>query len=196
MGRRPLLLVALVALAAAPCAQARTRTVACVGGPHGCAATVALAGLASGDRVVIDLSDTDVQLAAITPSSPRVQAAYGFAGLSTRQGGSQFVARMLIVPPVPKGATVRLRFAVPPASTACGDDQFTIDGSAVRLTDIQASRIGCLGARRAAEGCVSGVGPGPRWTALEVDDQVILQRGRQRVAFRLGVTRSSCAPSG
>jgi hypothetical protein len=176
--------------------QAKTRTVRCAGGANACTATVALAGLKTGDRVVIALTDTDLELAAITPSKPRVQAAYGFAGLSTRLGGSQFVARMLINPPVPKGAAVRFRFAVAPRSTDCGDDRFTIDGSEVGLVAIRATRIGCMAARRAAEGCVNGTGPGRGWGALQVDDQVILQRKGQRVAFGLGNARQSCAPSG
>lgn len=187
---------AVLALAAAPAAHAKTRTVTCSGTGDRCTATVQLAGLAKGDRVAIDLTDTDLALVSITPSKPSVQAAYGFAGLSTRQGGSQFVARFLINPPVPKGASVRFRFAVPPRMTACGDDQFTLAGAQVRLTGVEAHGVNCLKARRVAEGCVSGVGPGQGWVPLQVDDTVILWHGRQRVTFGLGDVRSSCAPSG
>jgi len=177
-------------------AQAKTRAVRCVGGSDRCTATVALAGLKTGDRVVIDLTDTDLQLEDITPSRPSVQVAYGFAGLSMREGGSQLVARILIDPPVPRGASVRFRFAVPPKATSCGNDQFTIDGAPIRLTDLAARNIDCLAARRAVEGCVAGTGPGVGWTVLQVDDQVLLRRKRQRVTFGLGNARSSCAPSG
>jgi hypothetical protein len=197
MRRSALFAVSLLTLAVAPAAaQAKTRVVTCVGGANACRATVALAGLKTGDRIVINLTDTDLVLKAITPSSTKAQGAYGFDGMSTRMGGSQFVANILINPPVPKGATVTFSFAVPPKSTACGDDQFTIDGASIRLLAIQATNIGCLAARRAAEGCVNGTGPGPGWTVLAVNDQVILQRKRQRVTFGLGTTRQSCAPSG
>jgi hypothetical protein len=66
----------------------------------------------------------------------------------------------------------------------------------VRLRDVEAHRVSCLAARRVAEGCVSGVGPGAGWVPLQVDDTVILWHGRQRVAFGLGDVRASCAPSG
>ena len=187
----------LAALILVPAASAKTRTIACAGGADRCTATLALAGLKSGDRVIVNLTDTDLQLRAITPSAPKVQAAYGFGGLSTRLGGSQFVARMLINPPVPAGATVRFRFAVPPKMTACGDDRFTIDGSAIHLRDVQARGLDCLAARRAVEGCVSGVGPGRGFASvLQVDDLVILQGKGRRVTFGLGDAPSSCAPSG
>jgi hypothetical protein len=196
--RLPLAAAALLvlALAAAPAAHAKTRSVTCAGGAKRCTATVNLAGLKKGDKVAIDLTDTDLALRSIKPSRPSVQAAYGFEGMSTRLGGSQFVVQFLIIPPVPKGASVRFRFAVPPKMTACGDDQFTVAGAQVRLTDVEGHGLGCMAARRVAEGCVSGVGPGRGWVPAQVDDTVILWRGRQRVTFGAGSAPATCVPSG
>jgi hypothetical protein len=198
MDRRLLLAatVALLALAAAPAAQAKTRSVTCSGGANACTATVTLAGLKHGDNVAIDLTDTDLALRAITPSRPSVQASYGLGRMSTRLGGSQFVVPFLIIPPVPKGASVRFRFAVPPKMTACGNDQFPIAGTQVRIKDVEAHRLGCLGARRVAEGCVSGTGPGRGWVPVQVDETVILWRGRQRVTFDATTAPATCVPSG
>lgn len=194
--RRLVIATALLALVAAPAASAKSRTATCVGGADRCTAKVALAGLEKGDRVTINLTDTDLALVSITPSKPSVQAAYGFERLSTRLGGSQFIARFLIVPPVPRGASVRFRFAVPPQMTPCGDDRFAIGGTKVRLVDIATHGPSCTAARQVAEGCVSGVGPGDGWVPWQVDDTVILWRGKQRVTFGLGDVRASCAPSG
>jgi hypothetical protein len=181
---------------AAPAAHAKTRSVSCSGGAKHCTATVKLAGLKQGDRVAIDLTDTDLALRSITPSKPSVQASYGLGRMSTRLGGSQFVVQFLIIPPVPKGASVRFRFAVPPKMTSCGDDQFPVAGTQVRIKDVAAHRIGCLAARRAAEGCVSGTGPGRGWVPLQVDDTVIMWRGRQRVTFDASTAPATCVPSG
>lgn len=197
MDRRLLLAAAaLVALVAAPAAHAKTRTVACVGGATSCTATVKLAGLKHLDRVAINLTDTDLALRSITPSTPSLPASYGFGGMSTRLGGSQLVVRFLIIPPVPKGGSVRFRFSVPPKMTACGDDRFTVGGTRVRIKDVEAHGVGCMGARRVAEGCVSGTGPGQRWVPLQVDDTVILWRGRQRITFDASTAPATCVPSG
>ena len=187
--------LALVAFGASA-AHAKTRTVSCVGGATACTANVKLAGLKTGDQVVINLTDTDLALRSITPSGNPVSAAYGIERLSTRMGGSQFVARLLINPPVPPAGRVRFRFAVPPKMRDCGDSRFTIGGTQVRITDIETHGAGCLAARRVAEGCVSGVGPGRGWVPWQVDDTVILWRGQQRVTFNAAGVPATCVPSG
>jgi hypothetical protein len=198
MDRRLLLpaVTAVLACAAAPAADAKTRSVDCSGGARACTATVKLAGLKQGDRVAIGLTDTDLALRSITPSKPSVQASYGLGRMTTRLGGSEFVVQFIIIPPVPKGASVRFRFAVPPKMTACGDDQFPVAGTQVRIKDVEARGVGCLGARRVAEGCVSGTGPGQGWVPLQVDETVILWRGRQRVTFDATTAPATCVPSG
>jgi hypothetical protein len=198
MDRRLLLAAtaALLALTVAPAAQAKTRSVACSGGATSCTATVKLAGLKQGDNVAIRLTDTDLALRKITPSKPSVQASYGLGRMSMRLGGSQFVVQFLIIPPVPKGASVRFRFAVPPKMTSCGADQFPVGDTQVRIKDVQAHRVGCLGARRVAEGCVSGTGLGQSWVPLQVDDTVIMWRGRQRVTFDASTAPATCVPVG
>jgi hypothetical protein len=197
MDRRLLLAAAaLIALAAAPAAHAKTRTVTCVGGADDCTATVKLAGLKKGDKVAINLTDTDLALRSITPSGNPVRAAYGLERLSTRLGGSQFVAQFLIFPPVPRTSSVRFRFAVPPKMTACGDDQFTIADAKVRINDIETHGAGCMAARRVAESCVNGTGPGRGWVPVQVDDTVILWRGQRRVTFDTAGVPATCVPSG
>jgi hypothetical protein len=187
---------AALLLALPGAAAAKTRTVDCTGSPQRCTATFPLGGLDTGDRLVARLTDTDLQLRAVTPSSARVQAAIGFSGFSMRLGGSVFVARLNVAGPVPAGGRVRFTFAVPPRMRYCGDFRFEIDSSPVRLADLQAHGLTCRAARRVARNCVSGIGPGRGWGALEVDRTVILRRRAQRVTFDLRNVNASCAPSG
>jgi len=175
---------------------AKTRTADCTGGPQRCTATFPLAGLKTGDRLVARLSDTDLQLTAVLPSSPQVQAATGFGGFSMRLGGSEFVAKLIVAGPVPRGGRVTFRFAVPPRMRSCGDVRFSSGDATIRLRDVEARGLGCRPARRVARNCVSGVGPGPGWSALQVDRTVILRRRAQRVTFDLVNVNASCAPSG
>lgn len=199
MTARLLLPVAALAavLATLPAtAAAKTRTVDCDGSAQRCTATFPLAGLKTGDRLVARLTDTDLQLRAVVPSSRRVQAAVGFAGFSMRLGGSEFVANLVVAQRPPAGARVRFRFAVAPRMRSCGDVRFRAGGATIRLDDVQALRLACRSARRVARRCVSGIGPGPGWTPLQVDRTVILTRRAQRIAFDLVNVDASCAPSG
>jgi len=187
-----------VAAAGLPAAaQAADRTVQCQGGANRCVATVPLEGAATGDRIIVELTDTDLELQSIVPSEPSLTASYGFAGFSTQMGGSEFVAKLVITGPIPAGASIAMTFAVPPRMRDCGNLRFRIDGAPIRLRDVQARGLGCKPAKRIARRCVSGRGPGGSgWTIFEVDDRVTLSRRAQRVAFTLGNVRQSCAPSG
>jgi hypothetical protein len=189
--------VSVTALGAlAPGAYAKTRTVDCTGSDQRCTASFPLSGLKTGDRLVARLTDTDLQLRAVTPSSPSLQQFYGFSSFSMRLGGSEFVARIIITERPPRRGRVQFSFAVPPRMRDCGDFRFGLDGSRIRLDDLEARGVSCARARRVARGCVDGTGPGSGWGALEVDDTVILQRRAQRVTFDLVDVKSSCAPSG
>jgi hypothetical protein len=194
--RLPLIGAAAVLALLPATAAAKTRTVDCQGSSQRCTAVFPVAGLDSGDRLVARLTDTDLQLRAVVPSSPKVQAAIGFAGFSMRLGGSEFVARIVVAQRPPAGARVRFRFAVAPRMRSCGDVRFASGGATVRLSDVEARGLRCRSARRVARNCVSGIGPGAGWTPLQVDDTVILTRRAQRIAFDLVNVRASCAPSG
>jgi hypothetical protein len=198
MTRRLLPLIGAAAvLASLPAtAAAKTRTVDCEGSAQRCTATFPLAGLKSGDRLVARLTDTDLQLRAVVPSSAKVQAAIGFGGFSMRLGGSEFVAKLVVAERPPAGARVRFRFAVPPRMRSCGNVRFASGDETIRLGDVQARGLRCRGARRIARNCVSGVGPGRGWEALQVDRSVILTRRDQRVTIDLLNVNASCAPSG
>jgi len=187
--------VAAVALPAA--AQAADRTVPCPGGANRCVATVPLDGARTGDRIVVQLTDTDLQIESIAPSEPSLAGSYGFSGFSMRLGGSEFVADLVVTGPIPEGASVAMTFAVPPRMRSCGAERFTIDGARIRLRGVQARGLTCRAAKRIARQCVSGTGPSGRgWTIFDVDGDVTLRRGGRRVAFTLGNARQSCAPSG
>jgi hypothetical protein len=184
----------LVALPAT--ASAADHTVACRGSADRCTATFPLHGAHTGDRVVVQLTDTDLALRSIVPSSRSLRARYGFAGFSMRLGGSEFLARLIVDGKVPAGAAIRFTFAVPPAMRSCGGYHFPIDGSVIRLGDLQVRGLSCGGGRRVARRCVSGMSPGRGWTVFQVDDTVTLRRHAQRLSFDLRNVRASCAPSG
>ena len=178
-------------------ASAADRTVPCTGGGERCVATVPLEGASTGDRIVVELSDTDLELRSIVPSEPSLTEAYGFAGFSTRLGGSEFVADLVITGPIPAGATIAMTFATPPRMRNCGPMRFRTAGATIRLRGVQARGLTCRAAKRVSRRCVSGRGPGGTgWTIFQVDDRVTLQRRGERVAFTLGNVRASCAPSG
>lgn len=184
----------LVALPAAALAASRTAT--CTGSTQRCSATFPLSGTKTGDRLVVRLPDTDLQLRSIVPSSPSLTSVYGFGGFSMRQGGSVFRAKLIVLDRIPAQASVSFTFAVPPRMRSCGDYSFEIDGSPIRLGDLEAHRVSCKAARRLANHCVSATGPGAGWTIFAVDRSITLQRRTQRVSFDLLNVNASCAPSG
>lgn len=188
---------ALALLALPATAAAATRTASCAGGADRCTATFALRGTESGDRLVVRLPDTDLQLRSIAPSKPSLTAAYGFGGFSTREGGSLFRATLLRNGPVGRGATITFTFDVPPAMRACGGARIDAGGTTVRIRDVQGHGLSCAAARQAAGQCVAGTGPkGRGWTIFQVDDLVSLRRGDRRVTFDARGSGATCVPVG
>lgn len=189
---------AAIALLAGPaCALAATHTATCQGSSDRCTATFSLNGTRTGDRLVVRLPDTDLQLRSIVPSSKSLTATYGFGGFSTRLGGSLLQARLLRFGRVPRDATVAFTFFVPPAMRSCGDASIDVAGSTVRLGDVRAHGLSCAAARRIAGQCVAGTGPtATAWTIFRVDDQVTFQRRDRRVSFVAGDAGATCVPVG
>jgi hypothetical protein len=178
-------------------AGAATHTIDCRGSGTRCTATVPLAGTKTGDRVVVRLTDTDLALRSILPSSPSLTAKYGFGGFSTRLGGSEFVALLLRDGSVGRDANVRLTFDVPPDMRPCADATVDVGGGAsVRLTGLAVHGLRCAAGRRLATECVSATGPGQGWTAFQVDRTVTLRRGARRVAFTAPAGGATCVPVG
>ncbi len=189
--------IALLLAVGGSTAVAATHTATCRGSGDRCTATFALRGTHSGDRLVVRVTDTDLQLRSIVPSSASLTAKYGFGGFSTQVGGSQFTARLLRNGRVPRGATIAFTFFVPPTMRSCGDAQVTAGGTNVRVADVQAHGVGCGQARRIAAGCVAGTGPSTTgWTIFQVDDLVTFQRVGRRVSFVAGGAGATCVPVG
>jgi hypothetical protein len=90
MSRRPFAvgLAATLALLALPAAaQAATHTATCVGSSQRCTATFPLRGTHTGDRLVVQLPDTDLQLRSIVPSSPSLPSSTGSEASRRRWAG-------------------------------------------------------------------------------------------------------------
>ncbi len=191
-------LAAAVALLAVPTvASAATHTKACEGSSKRCTATFPLSATKDGDRLVVELPDTDLQLRAIVPSSSSLTSKYGFGGMSTSVGGSVFTARLLRFGGVPRSASLELRFFVAPAMRSCGTARADAGDSTVRVRRVEAHGVRCAAARRIAAGCVAGTGPSAaRWTIFQVDDLVSFQRGARRVTFAAGAAGATCVPVG
>lgn len=175
------------AVAAPTATAAATHTVDCRGSGTRCTATFPLRGTHTRDTLVVLLTDTDLALRSIVPSSPKLPAVYGFGGFSTRLGGSEFRAVLLRSGVAPAGATITFTFAVPPAMRACGGAQ-----------RVMAHGVSCATARTAAAQCVAGTGPtAGRWPRIfQVDDTVSFQGGTRRVTFTPGSAGATCVPVG
>jgi hypothetical protein len=187
LGHRSILTAgALLALAVPAAASAATHTQTCSGpSASRCTATFALRGAKTGDRLVVRLPDTDLAIRRITPSPASLTQSYGFEGFSTRLGGSEFVAKLLILGAVPSGGRITFAFAVAPTMRSCGTS-----------SDVQAHGVSCATAKRLANACVMGTGPGSAWTVFEVSGQVTLQRGGDRITFDPPHGGATCVPAG
>jgi hypothetical protein len=188
----------VTAIAVAPsAAQAATHTATCQGSSKRCTATFPLRGTHTGDRLVVRLPDTDLQLRSITPSAQALTSKYGFGGFSSSLGGSLLTARLLRFGAVPRTAKIAFTFTVPPDMKVCGDVPITVAGSKLVVQDLQAHGLSCAAARRVASQCIGATGPdGATWTIFRVDDLVTLRSGSRRVSFVAGKAGATCVPVG
>jgi hypothetical protein len=121
----------LAAAAAAPAASAAGKqTVTCKGSGDRCVATISLAGGASNERVVIRLTDTDLKLVSVKPSSRSLRQAYDLSHGRFRLGGSEYVVTLSAVQSIGPRGKLRLTFAAADANSRT----VTCKGSGKRCT--------------------------------------------------------------
>jgi hypothetical protein len=92
----------------------RTRVVRCRGGSNACTARVTLAGGASGELVVIQLTDSDLRLLSVRPNRPALRGAYSITDQRLRQGGTEYALRLNAVQSIRRGSFLVFRFGVGP----------------------------------------------------------------------------------
>jgi hypothetical protein len=86
--------------------------VRCRGGSNSCTARVSLAGGASNEKVVIQLTDDDLRLLSVRPNRRSLRGAYSITGQRLRVGGSEYALRLNAVRSIPRGSFLRFRFGV------------------------------------------------------------------------------------
>jgi hypothetical protein len=89
-----------------------TTVVRCRGGSNSCTARVSLAGGASNEKVVIQLTDDDLGLLSVRPNRPALRGAYSITGQRLRFGGSEYALRLNAVRSIPRGSFLRFRFGI------------------------------------------------------------------------------------
>jgi hypothetical protein len=95
-------------------ASAKTVSIKCRGGSSSCTATIGLAGGASNKKLKIALTDTDLKLVGVSVKPKEVKGAYSLSKGAYSLGGSLYTVTLNAVQSIPKGATLTLKFAVPP----------------------------------------------------------------------------------
>jgi hypothetical protein len=105
------LIVSIPAAGATPQAhQARTKTVQCRGGGNSCTARVSIAGGASNEKLVIELTDTDLALVSVKANRSSLRGAYGLSEHRFRLGGSEYVVTLNAVQSIPPGSFLTFTF--------------------------------------------------------------------------------------
>ena len=89
-----------------------TRVVRCRGGSNSCTARVSLAGGASNEPVVIQLTDDDLRLLSVRPNRPALRGAYSITRQRLRQGGSEYALRLDAVQSIRRGSFLIFRFGI------------------------------------------------------------------------------------
>jgi hypothetical protein len=90
----------------------RTRVVRCRGGSNSCTARVSLAGGASNEPVVIQLTDDDLRLLSVRPNRPALRGAYSITRQRLRPGGTEYALRLNAVQSIRRGSFLVFRFGV------------------------------------------------------------------------------------
>ena len=99
----------LVLRFAAPAKQ-RAQIVRCKGDAETCVAKVPIGGGASNRKVVVQLPDTAMALASVSPSSPALEGAYEISNQKLRTGGSEYVFTLSAARATPAGAYLKVVF--------------------------------------------------------------------------------------
>jgi hypothetical protein len=104
-------IVSVPAAGAGPQAhQARTKTVQCRGGSNSCTARVSIAGGASNEKLVIELTDTDLALVSVKANRASLRGAYGLSEHRFALGGSEYVVTLNAVQSIPSGSFLTFTF--------------------------------------------------------------------------------------
>ena len=93
-----------------PAHQARTKTVQCRGGSNSCTARVSIAGGASNEKLVIELTDTDLALVSVKANRASLRGAYGLSEHRFVLGGSEYVVTLNAVQSIPSGSFLTFTF--------------------------------------------------------------------------------------
>lgn len=99
---------------------AGSATAACRGGERACTATFSLAGGASDKRLVVHLPGTNLKLVAHSVTPHWIAGAYALSRGGYSLGGSVYTTTLNAVQSIPRGAKLRLEFAVQQQSLDCG----------------------------------------------------------------------------
>jgi hypothetical protein len=113
---------AIAALLVVPgsASAAGSATEVCRGGESSCTATFSLAGGASNKRLTVELPGTNLKLVAHSVTPPWVAGAYSLSRGAYSLGGSVYTTTLNAVQSIPRGAKLRLEFAVEQQSLNCG----------------------------------------------------------------------------
>jgi hypothetical protein len=104
-------IVSVPAAGAGPHAhRAATKTVKCRGGGNSCTAKVSIAGGASNEKLVIELTDTDLALVSVKASSASLRGAYGLSEHRFAVGGSEYIVTLNAVGSIPRGSFLTFTF--------------------------------------------------------------------------------------
>ncbi len=147
-GLRALLAAAVAAallVVPATASAAGSATARCVGNESTCGATFSLAGGASNKRLTVQLPGTNLKLVAHVVSPHWVAGAYSLSRGSYSLGGSVYTTTLNAVQSIPRGAKLRLEFAMQQQSLNCG-------GIHTGVGYLTISRVGAVQAR-GAFGC-------------------------------------------
>ncbi|HMJ01417.1 MAG TPA: hypothetical protein VK506_00665 [Conexibacter sp.] len=174
-----LLAAAVAALLALPAAAsaAGSATAVCRGGDSTCLATFSLAGGASNKRLTVELPGTNLKLVAHVVTPHWVAGAYSLSRGRYSLGGSVYTTTLNAVQSIPRGAKLRLEFAVEQTSLNCG-------GIHTGVGYLTIARVGATQAR-GAFGCPQ---------AADVADTFLLRfrAGESVRAFSVNDVRYAC----
>ena len=90
--------------------RARTKSVQCHGGGNSCTARVSIAGGASNEKLVIELTDTDLALVSVKANRSSLRGAYGLSEHRFSLGGSEYVVTLNAVQSIPSGSFLTFTF--------------------------------------------------------------------------------------
>lgn len=156
--RGALLAAAAIAVALAvpgAASAAGSATAVCRGGEQSCTATFSLGGGASNKRLTVQLPGTNLKLVGHSVSPHWVAGAYSLSRGAYSLGGSVYTTTLNAVQSIPRGAKLRLEFAVVQQALNCG-------GIHTGVAYLTIARAGAMQAR-GAFGCPQAADLADTW---------------------------------